>query len=99
MAFSPDGRRIVSGSHDKTVKVWDTATGQETMTLKGHAAGVSSAAFSPDGRRIVSASWDKTLKVWDAATGRETITLKGHADDVQWRGLQPGRPPDRLGKR
>ena len=51
MAFSPDGRRIVSGSYDKTVKVWDAATGQEMLTLKGHTA-VYSVAFSPDGRRI-----------------------------------------------
>ena len=56
MAFSPDGKRIVSGSRDKTVKVWDAATGQETLTLKGHTGSVSSVAFSPDGKRIVSGS-------------------------------------------
>ena len=71
MAFSPDGRRIVSGSDDKTVKVWDAATGQETLTLKGHTGEVHSVAFSPDGRRIVSGSYDGTVKVWDASTGQE----------------------------
>ena len=82
VAFSPDGRRIVSGSTDNTLKVWDAATGQETLTLKGHTSWVMSVAFSPDGRRIVSGSDDKTLKVWDAATGQETLTLKGHTEAV-----------------
>jgi WD40 repeat protein len=81
-AFSPDGRRIVSGSADKTLKVWDAATGQETLTLKGHAAPVHSVAFSPDGRRIVSGSADKTLRLWDAATGQDSLTLKGHTAAV-----------------
>ena len=54
MAFSADGKRIVSGSEDKTVKVWDAATGQEVLTLKGHTGQVTSVAFSPDGKRIVS---------------------------------------------
>ena len=56
MAFSPDGKRIVSGSQDKTVKVWDAQHRQETLTLKGHTGWVSSVAFSPDGKRIVSGS-------------------------------------------
>jgi serine/threonine protein kinase len=78
VCFSPDGSRIVSGSEDETVKVWDAHTGQETLTLKGHTGTVQSVAFSPDGQRIVSGSWDQTLKMWDAQTGRETCTLKGH---------------------
>ena len=48
------------------MKVWDAASGQETLTLKGHTDWVSSVAFSPDGKRLVSGSHDKTLKVWDA---------------------------------
>ena len=56
MAFSPDGQRLASASHDGTVKVWDAATGQETLTLKGHTGVVSSVAFSPDGKRLASAS-------------------------------------------
>ena len=57
MAFSPDGRRIVSGSADKTVRLWNADTGQPVGTpLIGHPDDVDSVAFSPDGKRIVSGS-------------------------------------------
>ena len=82
--FSPDGKRIVSASRDKTVKVWDAESGQETLTLKGHTDGVLSVGFSPDGKRIVSGSHDKTVKVWDAQTGQEMLTIvRGHSDPVR----------------
>jgi len=58
LAFSPDNKRVVSGSGDKAVKVWDVATGNEVMTIKGHNTEVLSVAFSPDGKRIASASYD-----------------------------------------
>jgi WD40 repeat protein len=58
----------VSGSYDKTLKVWDAQTGQETLTLRGHTDIVTSVSFSPDGKRIVSGSADKTLKVWDISS-------------------------------
>jgi len=66
VAFSPDGRRIASASYDRTVKVWDAGSGQETLTLKGHTGSVEDVTFSPDGRRIASASADGTVKIWDA---------------------------------
>ena len=69
VAFSPDGTRIVSGSEDKSAKVWDARTGTSLLELKGHTFGVMSVAYSPDGSRIVSGSVDSTAKVWDARTG------------------------------
>ncbi|THC88950.1 hypothetical protein EYZ11_011604 [Aspergillus tanneri] len=65
VAFSPDGRRIVSGSPDKTIKLWDAQAGSLLRTLQGHFGPVSSVAFSPDGQRIVSGSGDETIKLWD----------------------------------
>jgi WD40 repeat protein len=82
VAFSPDSRRIVTGSQDKTAKVWDAATGQELLTLKGHTGGVRSVAFSPDGTRIVTGSDDRTAKLWDAVTGLEAFTFKEHVTSV-----------------
>nr|NCR75131.1 hypothetical protein [Microcystis aeruginosa K13-06] len=77
-AFSPDGKRIVTASWDKTARVWDAETGREIASLNGHQNTVITAAFSPDGKRIVTASWDNTGRVWDAETGREIASLNGH---------------------
>jgi WD40 repeat protein len=78
VAWSPNGQRIVSGSYDQTMKVWDAASGQEALTLTGHTSGVSTMAFSPNGKRIVSGGFDQALKVWATASGQEVLTLKGY---------------------
>ncbi len=85
VAFSPDRHRIVFGGVDKTVRLWDAATGHPIgPPLTGHADTVSSVAFSPDGRRIVSGSADKTVRVWDADTGKPIgQPLTGHTDRVR----------------
>ena len=75
VSFSPDGSRIVSGSADYTVRVWDSQSGAELMRLNGHTYEVSSVSFSPDGTRIVSGSWDDTVRVWDVASGECVLTL------------------------
>ncbi|KAK3897100.1 ATP synthase subunit alpha [Staphylotrichum tortipilum] len=67
VAFSPVGRLTVSGSGDKTVQVWDAATGAERRVLQGHPGSVYTVAFSLDGRLIISGSHDKSVRVWDAA--------------------------------
>jgi WD40 repeat protein len=82
VAYSPDGSRIVSGSSDNTVKVWDAATGAELSTLRGHTGAVTAVACSRDGTRIASSSWDCTVKVWDAPSGAEPGTITGHRDRV-----------------
>ncbi|MCA2717734.1 hypothetical protein [Microcystis sp. M169S2] len=78
--FSPDGKTLVSGSDDNTIKLWNVETGQEIRTLKGHDSAVYSVNFSPDGKTLVSGSYDNTIKLWDVETGRviRTLTLKGH---------------------
>ncbi|KAG8704415.1 hypothetical protein FRC09_003539 [Ceratobasidium sp. 395] len=71
VTYSPDGAYIASGSHDRTVRIWDARGGQPVgQPLKGHEGGVLSLAYSPDGSRIASGSYDNTIRIWDARTGQ-----------------------------
>lgn len=65
VAFSPDGRTVLSGGEDHVLKLWDLAGGNELRTLPGHQSGVTAVAFAPGGRAALSGSWDKTVKLWD----------------------------------
>jgi hypothetical protein len=99
-AYSPDGTRIVTGSDDKTARIWDALTGTQLAMLSGHGDAVGSAAYSPDGARIVTASFDKTARIWDARVpaGIDAQILWGTAaetdplSDVDRKEL--GLPPD-----
>ncbi|KDR84428.1 hypothetical protein GALMADRAFT_55745 [Galerina marginata CBS 339.88] len=82
VAFSPDGKQIVSGSYDKSVRVWDALMGNKLKVLNGHTDWVTSVAFLPDGKQIVSGSYNKSVQVWDASTGNKLKVLKGHTDSV-----------------
>jgi WD40 repeat protein len=66
VCLSGDGKRLVSGSGDRTIKVWDAQTGLLQLTLRGHTDPVWSVCLSVDGKHIVSGSADHTIKVWDA---------------------------------
>jgi predicted NACHT family NTPase len=82
VAFSPDGRHLLSGSRDKTLRLWDATTGTLVRIFDGHSDRVSSVAFSPDGAQVLSGSHDKTIRVWDVATGALLRTFEGHSDRV-----------------
>ena len=83
VAVTPDGARIVTGSWDKTARIWDARSGAEIAVLTGHVDGVSSVAGTPDGSRIVTGSWDKTARIWDARSGAEIAVLTGHTGLVK----------------
>ena len=76
VAFSPDGAFLASA--DKTVRLWEAATGELVRTLTGHGRKVQAVAFSPDGTLLASAGHDKTVRLWEAATGAPVHMLTGH---------------------
>jgi eukaryotic-like serine/threonine-protein kinase len=78
LACSPDGRRIITGSMDRTAKIWDAVSGQPLKTLTGHRNTVIRVGFSPDGRRIITTAFDYTTRLWDATTFQEVLNLKDH---------------------
>lgn len=77
-AFSPDGKQLVSGSGDNTIKVWNVQTGQLLKTLQEHTSWVWSVAWSADGQVLASGSYDQTVKLWDMRSYQVIHTLKGH---------------------
>jgi WD40 repeat protein len=89
VAVTPDGQVAVSASDDRTLKVWDLASGRELRTLTGHSNWVTSVAVTPDGKHAVSASGDKTLKMWELGSGGELHTLTGHSREVYAVALTP----------
>ena len=80
--FSPDGSRLVAAVGKTTARVWDLATRNEVLTLKGHKTVVQHAQFSPDGTRIATGSLDETVRIWDARDGRELLVRGGHTKGV-----------------
>jgi len=87
IAVSPDGRRIAASLSDRTIRVWDAATGAELEALRGHSDAVMDVAFSPDGTLVASSSYDNTVRIWQPGT-RWFRVLRGHTasvNEVEWR--------------
>jgi WD40 repeat protein len=82
VAFHPEGHRLVSGSADTTVLVWDVQTRRVVQGIQGPKAPVNAVAYSPHGGLIASAPGGRSLRLWDADTGRESARLRGHAEEI-----------------
>ncbi|MBF0344992.1 MAG: protein kinase [Nitrospirae bacterium] len=82
VCLSMDGRYGLSGSHDSTIKLWDTETGLCLLTFYGHTGAVTSVYLTPDTRFAISGGADKTVRLWDVSTGYCLHTLKGHNSRV-----------------
>ena len=99
VGFSPDGKRIVSGSLDKTIRLWDAGMGELLRApLEGHQGPVVSVAFSPDSKHIVSGSLDKIIQLWTTETGEPLqAPLEGHRGWVSSAAFSPDGPPIKSG--
>ena len=91
VAFSPDGQTVASASNDRTVRLWEVASGAEKQVLKGHQEPVVAVAFLPDRQTVMSASNDRTVRLWEVASGAEKQVLKGHQEPVVAVAFSPGR--------
>jgi WD40 repeat protein len=76
--FSPDGKMLAMNRGEKTIPIWEVASGKERLLLEGHQESTECVAFSPDGRTLASAGWDNTIRLWDLQTGKELRQLQGH---------------------
>lgn len=90
LAFSADGKLLASGSADKTIQIWDMATGKPLQMLRDHADAVLGLAFRADGKFLASSSADRSVKVWDTATWRRIYTLGAHDAPVTALAFNPG---------
>jgi eukaryotic-like serine/threonine-protein kinase len=82
-AFSPDGKRVISGGQDGTIRVWSAETGEHLKTIPAHQSCVNVVVFAPNGEMLASASCDKTVKLWDSASLEPIATLEGHPGEVK----------------
>ena len=82
VAFAPDGRSLISGSFDLTLRLWELATLKERCQFRVHSGGVRSVALNADGRLLASGGVDRTVRLWDTRRGELLVTLQGHSGPV-----------------
>jgi WD40 repeat protein len=84
LVISPDGNKLVSGSADKKIKIWDLSTGKQVRTLLENSIHVNYFAISPDWQAIATGGPDNTIKIWDFLTGKQIRTISGHTSYVNY---------------
>ena len=89
MAVSPDARKVISGSVDKTVRIWDVETGQIEKVLEGHSDAIRPVAFSRDGERIAAGYWDDTLRIWTVRTGEVEVPRLAALEHLKFKSTSP----------
>lgn len=87
--IAPDGKTLISGGADNTIRIWDITTGRLTRTLSGHTSFVNALTLTPDGNTLISGSADRTIKIWDLTTGKLTHTLLSHQGFVNALDVSP----------
>ncbi len=89
VAFTPDGKRVVSAGKGGTILVWDATTGEQLSTLKGHEGRIDGLAVSPEGSSIASAGSDAKVRLWDAKSGDIIHTISGHQGAINGLAFNP----------
>jgi WD40 repeat protein len=89
LAFAPDGKTLLAGAWDGSLRLWDVATGKELRQHAGHKGWVRSVAFSPDGKTFASGGKDQIIRLWETATGKELRRLEGHQNWIQHLAFSP----------
>src|SRR5262249_9845061 len=84
LAFTPDGKRLVTGAADRSVKIWDAASGTRLYTLSDSTDGINAIAISPDGRRVAGGGYDQTIRIWTLGEKEGTLehSLIAHEDAI-----------------
>ncbi len=91
VAFTPDGKRLLTGSKDKSMRLWDVDSGKELKRFDGHTNTVKSIAVSWDGQHVLTGGWDKTVRLWDLQNGKELHCFKGHTGAITMVAFSPDK--------